>query len=673
MELFQPYAIKHLQLTEIDAVERQSENYYLVFWWQKTPLGHLYIDTNTSSFTVPRQQILDSIGKSLQYYLKDGYADFSKVYLDGGDSYLQILEDKITSPKETTKGTISVVICTRNRPKEIERCIYSLLGSSDTDFELVIVDNAPDNDLTELAVKKFPSVKYVREPRKGLDIARNTGAQNSTYGIIAYTDDDVIVDKDWIRNLKSCFNHPLTMAVTGLVIPNSLRTKAQYKFEKEWGFNKGYVPKVFDREYFLANQRNGVPAWDVGAGANMAFRREIFEIAGYFDERLDVGASGCSGDSEMWYRVLAEGWNCNYYPNLFVFHEHRDTMDSLKSQLFYYMRGNVSSLLVQYEKYKDKGNLKRVYQSLPQYYFQRIFRSILHRQSHGLDTLLTEIKGCLSGWKFYQENKITRPFKRKYRGLLEESDVRPDSLVSVIIPSYNHAHYLPEAIKSVQEQSYKYLEIIVVDDGSTDYTAELCKQYTEVKYVRTERIGLSAARNAGVDASTGSFLVFLDADDLLHPTAVETNIFYFSYFKNIVYVSGAHDKIDENGNELPVAPAVQKIYDCYEALLQGNYIAMEATVMYRRELFFAFRFDPELKACEDYDLNLRISRHFPVFSHVKKIAIYRIHTQNMSKDKSLMLSSALRVLKAQEKDLRTDEERVLYEQGIQNWTNYYSG
>ena len=671
MEQFHPYIIKHLQLSEIDDFKSYYKNHYLVFWWQKIPLGHLYLETNTSCQTISREQVIASTDKSLSHYLGDNYIHFKEAYKNN-NSYIELLGSVFSFSGNVTKDSISVVICTRNRPSEIERCIRSLQSSSDTNFELIIVDNAPDNNLTELAVAKFPSVKYVKEPRKGLDIARNTGARNASHAIIAYTDDDVIVDNDWVKNLRTCFDHPLTMAVTGLVIPNSLRTKAQYKFETEWGFNKGYVPMVYNREYFLANQKNGVPAWDLGAGANMAFRREIFEIAGYFDDRLDVGASGCSGDSEMWYRVLAEGWNCNYYPHLFVFHEHRDTMDSLKSQLFYYMRGNVSSLLVQYEKYKHKGNLKRIYQSLPQYYLQRVFRSIIYRKSHGLDTLLTEIKGCFSGWQFYQKNKITKPYFRKYRGLTEESDVRPDTLVSVIIPCFNHGHYLPEALKSVIEQSYKNVEIIVVDDGSTDNTAEVYKQYAQVKYVRKERVGLSAARNAGVEYSSGSFLVFLDADDLLHPTAIETNLFYFSYFKNIVYVSGAHDKIDEHGHELPVAPAVQKIYDCYEALLQGNYIAMEATVMYRRELFFAFQFNPDLKACEDYDLNLRISRYFPVFSHVKKIAVYRIHTQNMSKDRSLMLESALRVLRAQESLLKTDEERQLFQQGLKNWTEYYS-
>lgn len=99
---------------------------------------------------------------------------------------------------------------------------------------------------------------------------------------------------------------------------------------------------------------------------------------------------------------------------------------------------------------------------------------------------------------------------------------------------------------------------------------------------------------------------------------------------------------------------------------------MEATVMYRRKLFFSFHFDTQLKSCEDYDLNLRISRHLPALHHKNKLAVYRMHENNMSKNKNQMLTAALFVLKKQKEFLLNNEEKVAYEQGIQNWINYYS-
>ena len=168
-------------------------------------------------------------------------------------------------------------------------------------------------------------------------------------------------------------------------------------------------------------------------------------------------------------------------------------------------------------------------------------------------------------------------------------------------------------------QSYKNVEVIVVDDGSTDNTKQVYKEFeNKVRYVYVERVGLSAARNIGVQFANGTFIVFLDADDYLYESAVELNLYFFSLYKNIAFVSGTYDKIDAAGNYIPANIATSKSDDNYLSLLQGNYIAMEATVMYRRDLFFYFHFDTGLSACEDYDLNLKISRLLPVFHHEKK-------------------------------------------------------
>jgi GT2 family glycosyltransferase len=162
---------------------------------------------------------------------------------------------------------------------------------------------------------------------------------------------------------------------------------------------------LFDEAYFKTHFDTGVPVWRIGAGANMAFRKEVFDKVGYFDERLDVGASGCSGDSEFWYRILAEGWHCRYYPHVFVYHQHRESKEALYSQIFYYMRGHMSALLVQYERYGHKGNLKRAYNLLPRHYLGRLKQRLLKGRTPQSDTLLTEVRGYISGWMFYRKNK----------------------------------------------------------------------------------------------------------------------------------------------------------------------------------------------------------------------------------------------------------------------------
>src|SRR5438552_1251330 len=97
-------------------------------------------------------------------------------------------------------------------------------------------------------------------------------------------------------------------------------------------------------------------------------------------------------------------------------------------------------------------------------------------------------------------------------------------MVSVIIPSYNHAHFLPESIESVLQQTIQDFEIVVIDDGSTDDTAAIVAKYPQVRYLRQENRGLAAALNTGIRETSGRFLIFLDADDKLLPCALEASL-----------------------------------------------------------------------------------------------------------------------------------------------------
>lgn len=243
-------------------------------------------------------------------------------------------------------------------------------------------------------------------------------------------------------------------------------------------------------------------------------------------------------------------------------------------------------------------------------------------------------------------------------------------LVSVIIPCYNHGAYLQEAFESVWSQTYSSTEIIVVDDGSTDNTREIAASTKGVKYVYQKNQGLSAARNTGIRHSEGELLVFLDADDWLLPDAINLNVHYLLQNEKLAFVSGGHDKvfIDEGivKEEIYEVPS-----EHYFHLLQGNYIGMHATVMYRRWVFNEFAYDTSLKACEDYDLYLKITRKYPVLHHTGKIAAYRLHTTNMSGNIPFMLATALQVLDRQRKSLQNQGEKKAFEKGHAIWKEYY--
>ncbi len=246
-------------------------------------------------------------------------------------------------------------------------------------------------------------------------------------------------------------------------------------------------------------------------------------------------------------------------------------------------------------------------------------------------------------------------------------------LVSVIITCYNQGKFLIDAIASVQKQTHSNIEIIVVDDGSTDNTREVAGSFVNVRYFYQPNAGLSAARNHGAAHSNGGFVVFLDADDLLYPEGVNINLGLLLENPSWAFVSGGHDKVDEwlfplsEQDELVVIPA-----NHYQALLRGNYIGMHAAVMYRRAVLDEFEFDTKLRSCEDYDLYLKITRSCPVGCHLQKIAAYRHHRENMSAKHHNMLKQVLKVHRSQLPLMLNENERKAWREGVQIWRKYYA-
>jgi GT2 family glycosyltransferase len=298
----------------------------------------------------------------------------------------------------------SVVICTRDRPKELRRCLSSLPQQSVPPAEIIVVDNASTGSETREVALAAGAI-YVREDRPGLDIARNRGAQHASAEIVVYTDDDVLLHPQWLEQLVTAFDNPSTGAVTGLVLPAELATEAQRYFETFWSFGQGYRPQFFRAADFAASRHEVFPAWKIGAGASMAFRRDVFDRAGLFDERLDVGQAGCSGDSEYWYRLLANGYDCRYQPTSVAFHFHRRTMEGLAKQIYFYMRGHSAALLVQHERTGVTANLKQAFKWKPLWYLGRVRRRLLGRRIPDDRFLWHEIAGYASGILFYLRTK----------------------------------------------------------------------------------------------------------------------------------------------------------------------------------------------------------------------------------------------------------------------------
>ena len=303
---------------------------------------------------------------------------------------------------------VTAAVCTRNRGEDLAGCLEALERLDYPALDLLVIDNAPTDDSTERLVReRHPRVRYCREPRPGLDWARNRAILEARGEIVAFTDDDVRVDPRWARAIAEVFaDHPDVMAVTGLVAPYELETEAQALFETYGGFGRGCL-----RQWFHAPPQRGAGphishhgAGRFGTGANMAYRRSLFDRIGLFDPALDVGtATNGGGDLEMFFRVLHSGHTLVYEPRALVFHRHRRDLGKLREQIanngvgFY-------SFLVRTGLAYDEERMKCMRFGtwwLGWWSVKRLLRSYLFPGGFPRDLILAELWGSLRGLPRY--------------------------------------------------------------------------------------------------------------------------------------------------------------------------------------------------------------------------------------------------------------------------------
>lgn len=245
-------------------------------------------------------------------------------------------------------------------------------------------------------------------------------------------------------------------------------------------------------------------------------------------------------------------------------------------------------------------------------------------------------------------------------------------LISVIIPCYNQGHFLGEAINSALSQTHPNIEIIVVDDGSTDNTAEVAASYG-VRCVRQENQGLGPARNSGLREARGNYLVFLDADDRLHPRAIETSLKELKLDPDAAFVYGRCQLIAADGSFLSPSRHPHIESDHYLNLLKlGNFMPNPAAFVFRRAPLEAVGgFRPPL-GTEDYDMLLRLTRLYSSRSHKEVVADYRQHEESLTQKPTLMSESTRSVLESQLQFVSGHPflERA-WKQGVKQWRRYY--
>jgi glycosyltransferase involved in cell wall biosynthesis len=217
-------------------------------------------------------------------------------------------------------------------------------------------------------------------------------------------------------------------------------------------------------------------------------------------------------------------------------------------------------------------------------------------------------------------------------------------VVSVVIPCYNQARFVGEAIASALAQTHQPIEIVVVDDGSTDDTADVVSRYRGVRLIRQDNRGLPAARNVGWRASHGQYVIFLDADDRLLPYAAAVALAALSGRAEAAVAVGRCRRIDAQGRPLPPRPRPRVETDHYTSLIRSCWIEVAAVAYRRAALVAVGGFDESLPGAEDYDIYLRLARRFPIVDHYTEVAEYRQYPGSMSRNHARMLEHTVAVV-----------------------------
>jgi len=213
-------------------------------------------------------------------------------------------------------------------------------------------------------------------------------------------------------------------------------------------------------------------------------------------------------------------------------------------------------------------------------------------------------------------------------------------LVSVVIPVYNGEQYLADAIQSVRDQTYQNFEVIVVDDGSTDGSAEVAQRLGEaIRYVHQANGGVCKARNTGIAVARGDYLSFLDQDDLWLPDKLATQVAYLDSDPEVGAVY-CQCQVIENG-EVRATPYYYygPVKDDVVGVMRGPCLLMTATMFRREVLRSVGGFDETFfgAGTEDIDLTLRLKSVAQIAYIPQTLARYRVHSTNSSSNDSVLL------------------------------------
>ncbi len=441
----------------------------------------------------------------------------------------------------------SVVVCTHRRPHYLSTLLAALADLDPAPTEIIVVDNDPGEQDCRVQVAEL-GARYVREDRRGLDNARNAGVRAAACEIVAFTDDDCVPSKGWLKPLATAFDRSDVAALTGPAFPYRLDTTARVRVEQQASLARGLRRIAFDWQLISPLQ-----AAAAGVGANMAIRRELLDELGPepFPPELDAGTpTESGGDIALLAALLARGCRIVYEPDMFVRHQHRPDWPALRSAVRGYGIGLSAALTKLSFEELELSSLRASTWLVEQYLTAQARRLMGHGDAVSTRIACEYLRGAFIGPTRWRRSLAEQ---RRY-GTLPVAANRPSRLlsatgrrspgrgspvgsepaapapsrseapsVSVVVPTAGRRREaLARCLEALTRQrGGTSFEVVLVDDGTPASLSDSdLPEALDGRVIATGGAGAAAARNAGARAARAELLLFLDDDVLAGPDLV---------------------------------------------------------------------------------------------------------------------------------------------------------
>lgn len=502
---------------------------------------------------------------------------------------------------------ISIVIPIYNAEKYLEQCLNSIKNQTYKNFEVIMVNDG-SKDESETICKRFSEddsrFRYFTKSNGGVSSARNLGLDNVKGDFITFIDsDDWIAEKHLellINSIKktnsdivvSCYKEFDNNIDTYYTIVYTKQEKNLLNFEK---MNRDDFLTIFPKLMSINVCFNNAVA--------KLFRKELVNNL-RFDTSIKYGE-----DLDFYFSLYLNVESVSYVDELtYVYRIHGDSTTS---------------------------NFNQEYAEQELSIFKKMFKKI---QEIGLPTIhyFNKFQKLLKARVNYIKNKVLLNEHLDFLKNIEGTVTYPNTLISVVIPIYNVSPYLRLCLESIENQTYPYFEVLLVNDGSRDNSEDICQEFINkdkrFRYFEQENLGLSAARNTGILNSKGEFITFIEGDDFVVPNYLAE--LYQSALKNdSEIVIGSYKKFNENDNNYYI-----HVFDYKEEhfnqneLIQKRGIEFETSwgILFHKRLFEMILF-PVGKSIGDCFTNFKLFMESCKASYIHKdLYIHRIRKGSLS-------------------------------------------